>query len=275
VADFGIARALSVVGQDRLTETGLSLGTPAYMSPEQIKSARDVDQRADLWSAGVMFYEMLTGRVAFPAPTEYARLTAVLTSEPEPVERVDPGLAPLAPFIARALRKDREERFATALEMARALAAAAPQVAQRNDGSVGKITAANALPLSRLPEVPSVFAPSVLAQPTPPATEAATAHPSAPPLTAHAPSGPPPGRAPGGTLTSPASHLVADPAPVVMLVGHAQSLGETLPSKDLPMIAGGRVMTVVRGVPPWAVVLLVIGALVAGFLIGWSLARMT
>jgi eukaryotic-like serine/threonine-protein kinase len=260
-------------GMGNRTRTGMLLGTPAYMSPEQVKNARDVDQRADLWSAGVMFYEMLTGRVAFPAPTEYARLTAVLTSEPEALERVDPSLAPFSQFVARALRKNRDERYPSALEMARALAAAAPSVAQRSDGSVGKITAAAALPLSRLPEVPSVFAPSVLG--TPPTTEPLASHiagaypaPSLPNETLQ-----PPALAPGGTLASRAgSPSGAGPAPVVMVVA-PQSLGETLPSKDLPIIARGGMMGVARGVPAWAVVVLVLGALVAGFLLGWAAAR--
>ncbi len=107
------------------------LGTPAYMSPEQAKNARDVDQRADLWSAGILFYEMLTGRQAFPAPTEYARLAALLASEPEPIHRIDPALAPLTAFFERALKKDRNERFASAAEMARALAGAVPGVGGR------------------------------------------------------------------------------------------------------------------------------------------------
>ena len=99
VLDFGIAKVMDVAGgMGSRTRTGMLLGTPAYMSPEQASSARDVDQRADLWSAGVLFYEMLTGRVAFPAPTEYARLAALLSVEPEPIERCDPSLAPLAPF---------------------------------------------------------------------------------------------------------------------------------------------------------------------------------
>jgi serine/threonine-protein kinase len=242
------------------------------MSPEHIKNARDVDQRADLWSAGVMFYEMLTGRVAFPAPTEYARLAAVLASEPEPVERVDASLALLAPFLAIALRKDREERFPSALEMARALAVAAPHLAQRSDGSVGKITAAHALPLSRLPDVPSVFTPSLLA----PMPMIDATHPgsSGMPLTAAAEHVRVPARAPGGTLASSSGSQppVADPAPFVMMVA-PQTLGETLPSNDLPIIARGHT-AVVQGVPPWVVVVLVMGALLAGFLLGWAFARM-
>ncbi|HTQ43084.1 MAG TPA: serine/threonine-protein kinase, partial [Polyangiaceae bacterium] len=107
VLDFGIAKVMDAAGgMGQRTRTGMLLGTPAYMSPEQVKSARDVDARADLWSAGVMFYEMLTGRVAFPAPTEYARLSAVMHATPDPLDKVDPILAPVAPVVARAMAKD-------------------------------------------------------------------------------------------------------------------------------------------------------------------------
>jgi eukaryotic-like serine/threonine-protein kinase len=81
VLDFGIAKVMDAAGgMGNKTKTGVLLGTPAYMSPEQIQNAKDVDARSDLWSAGVMLYEMLAGRMAFPAPTEYARLGAVLKS---------------------------------------------------------------------------------------------------------------------------------------------------------------------------------------------------
>ena len=131
VLDFGIAKVMDEAGgMGSRTRTGMLLGTPAFMSPEQVKSARSVDTRSDLWSAGVLFYEMLTGREAFGAETEFARLTAVMTADPTPVDQIDPSLAPFAPFLARALRKNREERFPSALEMARALQAIVPQVAQ-------------------------------------------------------------------------------------------------------------------------------------------------
>jgi serine/threonine-protein kinase len=282
VLDFGIAKVMDAAGgMGSRTRTGMLLGTPAYMSPEQIKSARDVDQRADLWSAGVMFYEMLTGRVAFPAPTEYARLTAVLTLEPEPVERVDPALAVLGPLIGRALRKDKGERFGSALEMARALAAAVPHIVERDGGGIGKITPATALPLSRLPEVASVFAPQVGGGGGgAPATEpvARMLHPAIPNPQLPQPAEPMQAQmiAPGGTLASPSAGLTGqgavDPAPMVRMVA-PQALGETLPSKDLPVIARGS-MRVVRGVPAWTVTLLVAAALLAGFLLGWALGRM-
>jgi serine/threonine protein kinase len=153
--DFGIAKVMDIAGgMGNKTKTGMLLGTPAYMSPEQIKSAKDVDGRADLWSAGVMFYEMLTGRTAFPAPTEYARLSAVLQANPEPVETIDAQLAHLGPFLARALQKDPTARFQTAREMAlaiRALVGGAP--GDRKSGAPGDTGSRVVVaPLSRLPE---------------------------------------------------------------------------------------------------------------------------
>lgn len=222
--DFGVAKVMDAAGgMGSRTRTGMILGTPAYMSPEQVSSARGVDQRADLWSAGVLFYEMLTGRAPFPAPTEYARLAAVLTTEPEPIERGDPSLAPFAAFVARALRKNRDERFASALEMARALAACG--------GAAGVGAVADSMP------IPS----------TAPAEEIAGG-----------------GRRTGGTLASAApSRAVVEHAPPVVVVA-PPAVGETLPSEGLPLL---------RGVRPLVVAVLVVGALVAGFLLGWAFAQ--
>ncbi|HEX8791698.1 MAG TPA: serine/threonine-protein kinase, partial [Polyangiaceae bacterium] len=210
VLDFGIAKVMDAAGgMGQRTRTGMLLGTPAYMSPEQIKSARDVDARADLWSAGVMFYEMLTGRVAFPAPTEFARLAAVLSTQPEPIERIDPALAPLSAFVTRSLAKAREDRFPTALEMARALVAAAPQAA----AAPGDARGGHAL--SRLPEVAPIFARSE--------ATGASGVPSTSPMGAGAigAGGPaaatgshPPPKPPGGTLASAQpGQPITDPPP--------------------------------------------------------------
>jgi serine/threonine protein kinase len=150
--DFGIAKVMDVAGgMGNKTKTGMLLGTPAYMSPEQIKSAKDVDSRADLWSAGVMFYEMLTGRTAFPAPTEYARLSAVLQSEPEPVEAVDPQLGILNAFLKRSLMKEPSQRFQTAHEMALALQAALTTT-KPEKGPGEPSSRVVVAPLSRLPD---------------------------------------------------------------------------------------------------------------------------
>ena len=72
VADFGIARAVSAAGHDRLTGTGMSVGTPLYMSPEQAAGETDLDGRSDLYSLGCVLYEMLAGQPPFTGPTAEA-----------------------------------------------------------------------------------------------------------------------------------------------------------------------------------------------------------
>jgi serine/threonine protein kinase len=264
VLDFGIAKVMDAAGgMGSRARTGMLLGTPAYMSPEQASGAGDVDERADVWSAGVMLYEMLTGHVAFPAPTEYARLSAVLSIEPEPLDRLDPALKPLAPIVARALKKNRSERFASALEMARALAMATSGEVARSDVAGEVASPGGARPLSRLPDVPSLFTPS-----------AAASSQGASPLaqTAPAPLDAQVGRQkPGGTLASAADpHAVAEFKPPV----NVAAIGETLPSKKLPTLIERAVRTA-RGVAPALVVVLVSISLAVGFLLGWAVARMT
>lgn len=122
VLDFGIARVVDAAGgMQRKTRTGMMLGTPGYMSPEQIKSVKDTDARADLWAAGIIFYEMLTAKPAFEAENDFARVTKVLTGEPVPIDQVAPQYAHWVPFFTRALAKDPAARFQTAHEMALAL----------------------------------------------------------------------------------------------------------------------------------------------------------
>ncbi|NOU26487.1 MAG: serine/threonine protein kinase [Polyangiaceae bacterium] len=153
ILDFGIAKVMDLAGgMGKRTRTGVLLGTPAYMSPEQIKSTKDVDARSDLFSVGVMTYEMLTGRPAFPAPTEYAKLAAVLNSEPPPLETIDPSFLRLSAFVQRAMQKDRDKRFQSANEMGRALGVAT--------GTTPEMDFAAAR-LSHLPEVPSMYRPPV------------------------------------------------------------------------------------------------------------------
>ncbi len=122
VLDFGIAKVMDAAGgMGSKTKTGVLLGTPGYMSPEQIKNSKGVDARSDLWSVGVILYEMLTGREAFPADNEFTRLTLVLTQEITPIGQVNPGLSSWDGFFQRALSKDPVGRFQSAQEMAQAL----------------------------------------------------------------------------------------------------------------------------------------------------------
>jgi len=124
VLDFGIAKVMDIAGgMGSRTKTGIFLGTPAYMSPEQISKPKTVDARSDLWSVGVMMYKMVTGRPPFKGASEVDRLASILHDTPEPVETIDPQLAPIASFMVRALEKDPAKRFQTAGEMAAALSA--------------------------------------------------------------------------------------------------------------------------------------------------------
>ncbi|TCH96681.1 serine/threonine protein kinase [Roseococcus sp. SYP-B2431] len=116
LGDFGLAQ----LGGDDPEEAGGLQGTPAWMAPEQVRG-EPLDHRADLWAAGVVLYEALTGRRPFQGRTT-ALLNAVLEAEPPPPSRIAPGLDPgWDPILARALAKSPEARFADAAAMAAAI----------------------------------------------------------------------------------------------------------------------------------------------------------
>jgi serine/threonine-protein kinase len=122
VADFGVARALEVASEGQLTETGLALGTPAYMSPEQA-SGGQVDGRSDLYALGCVLYEMVAGEAPFTAPTAQALIARHLTETPRSLHLCRATVPPaLEHVVAKALAKSPADRFATAAEMGEALA---------------------------------------------------------------------------------------------------------------------------------------------------------
>jgi TolB-like protein/Tfp pilus assembly protein PilF len=122
VADFGIARALDRGDDPRLTETGMSVGTPAYMSPEQSVGDKNLDARTDIYSLGTVLYEMLAGETPFSAPTAQAMIARRITETPRPLQQVRETVPDaVAQAVARALAKAPADRFATAAEFARAL----------------------------------------------------------------------------------------------------------------------------------------------------------
>ncbi len=114
IVDFGLA---TLAGQARLTRTGQAVGTAAYMSPEQARGAA-ADQRSDLWSLGVVIYEMLAGRLPFSGGSEQAVLYAVLNGKMAALESVRPGLPrTLTAVVTRCLRKDPSERYQSAADL--------------------------------------------------------------------------------------------------------------------------------------------------------------
>ena len=122
VADFGIALAVSQAGGNRMTETGLSLGTPGYMSPEQATGERTLDARADVYSLGCLLYEMLAGEPPHTGPTVQAVIAAVVTKEPERLSarrRSVPANVDYA--VHKALAKLPADRYASADAFVRAL----------------------------------------------------------------------------------------------------------------------------------------------------------
>ena len=124
VADFGIALAVSTTAGDRLTSTGLSVGTPAYMSPEQAAGERTLDSRSDIYALGCVLYEALAGEVPFPGPTIQA-ITARKLSQPIPSLSAVRGTvsAGLEEVITRALARVPADRFGSGREFADALRA--------------------------------------------------------------------------------------------------------------------------------------------------------
>ncbi len=146
VADFGIALAVQHAGGERMTQTGLSLGTPQYMSPEQAMGERSIDARSDVYAAGCVTYEMLAGEPPFTGPTTQAIVAKVMTERPAAVrvrrERVP---APVDAAVMTALEKLPADRFASAAEFARALGGASTAVTALVPGAAG----AGVAPLAR------------------------------------------------------------------------------------------------------------------------------
>ena len=126
VLDFGISKT-SISSEMRLTQTLSLLGTPAYMSPEQMRSARLVDTRTDIYSLGTVMYEALEGRLPFPAES-FSEMCLKVSSDPMPAMVLAP--AKLQQVVARCLEKDPDQRYQTMAQLARDLVRFAPDPAR-------------------------------------------------------------------------------------------------------------------------------------------------
>ncbi len=127
VADFGIALAASKAGSTRMTETGMSLGTPHYMSPEQAMGEREIGPRSDVYALGAVTYEMLAGDPPFLGSTAQAIVAKVITEKPPPLTAARDTVPPaVAAAVHQALAKLPADRFASAAEFAAALSGRMP-----------------------------------------------------------------------------------------------------------------------------------------------------
>ncbi len=132
VADFGIALAVQQAGGARMTQTGLSLGTPQYMSPEQAMGERTIDARSDIYALGAVTYEMLVGEPPFTGPSVQAIVARLVTEEPRAISVQRKAVPPaVEAAVLHALEKLPADRFATAAQFAEALAGHGPAITTR------------------------------------------------------------------------------------------------------------------------------------------------
>jgi serine/threonine-protein kinase len=123
VADFGIALAVSAAAGGRMTETGLSLGTPHYMSPEQATAEKHLTNRSDIYSLGAVLYEMLTGDPPHTGSSAQQIIMKIVTEEAQPVTKARKAVPPnVAAAVAKSLERLAADRFTTAADFATALA---------------------------------------------------------------------------------------------------------------------------------------------------------
>lgn len=150
VLDFGILKHLGAEGDGHDATTGESpIGSPPYMSPEQLTRPADVDHRTDIWSLGVCLYEGLGAKAPFAAPGFGELCAQILQHQPPPLDTLRPELAPgLVALVERCLKKDRAERFASISELSHALVTHGSERARRSLAVIDAI-AAPAVPLPR------------------------------------------------------------------------------------------------------------------------------
>jgi serine/threonine-protein kinase len=164
VLDFGVSKHLDDAAEMELTKTTSAVGTPRYMPPEQMRSAKFADTRGDVWSLGVVLYELTTGEPPFKGDTITALCFDVMERTPTPPSQVNPELPPaLDEVLARCLEKDPEQRFQSMGALAAALGAIAPSA--RSSGLFNTAAMQSAGPISGATPVPVVSTPNGASQP--------------------------------------------------------------------------------------------------------------
>lgn len=149
VLDFGISKVTNVSGSGSdmgMTRTQSIMGSPLYMSPEQMASARDVDQRSDIWAVGTVLYELVTGSVPFVAETMPQLCTLILHHEPPAPRSLRADIpAALEVILARCLRKERSQRYPNVAALAADLAQFAPDAGPRSAERISRVLSSSGI----------------------------------------------------------------------------------------------------------------------------------
>ncbi len=139
LVDFGIAKVVDDAGGRRLTREGSVLGTPDYMSPEQVRATGDINERADIWAFSVVLYETIVGRLPFEGPTVASVFGAILADAPTPIIELGAGDVELWDILAKGLSKAPEERWQHMRSLGRELARWALARGSQSDSSGASI----------------------------------------------------------------------------------------------------------------------------------------
>jgi serine/threonine protein kinase len=157
VVDFGLAKTLALVGPtmgSENTKTSVILGSPHYMSPEQVRSSRSVDGRTDIWALGATLFHLVAGVPPFAAPNLYLLCARILSDEPPALARLRPGTPTrLQNVVKRCMRKQAADRYANAEELAVGLEDALAHVDEIEPETVARRGRRPILPLSTAPLV--------------------------------------------------------------------------------------------------------------------------
>jgi eukaryotic-like serine/threonine-protein kinase len=147
VLDFGVSKVAAQIRQMALTSTGTALGTPYYMAPEQLKSAKGVDGRADVWSLGVVLYELLTGTLPFEGKSFGMLFMQIVSEDPKPISAIKPEIPQgLSEIVQRCMKKNREDRFPDLAALVQALA---PFASANGQAQARRITEGRGAPVAR------------------------------------------------------------------------------------------------------------------------------